>query len=297
MNDAEGAIVTGRRRERRVRVVDGFNALGSGFAQFETAQGPGVVTGIPIECYKFVQGATTWRFTSSDRNQTLTDGTFTPEPITRDAQDFSQEDTAQNVAVKVRRDNAVAQLFRSFNPPTPVTLTIYRKHRSATEETVWFVGKVMSCSFVGPEATLACAPISQAFVRRVPSVVFQSQCNWSLYSTPCGVSKASFKTTGTALSVSGAMVRATAFGAKPDGWFNNGWAELPNGERRFIVAHIGDAITLQTSIPSLVVGGTVDAYAGCDRSETTCAAKFSNLANHMGFPRVPTRNPYDGSII
>lgn len=300
MSDSDGGIVKGRkwRFRRSLPVLPSSTVPTStlGYASFETGQGFGVV-GIPVECYKWQLGATTWRHTSADRDQVLSDGTFTPETITRDAMDFSQEDSAQNLSVRVSRLHAVAQLFRSYNPVTPVTLTIYRKHRSDPEEIIIFSGKVVSCNFEGPEAILVCAPVSHAFRRHVPSTLYQPLCNWALFGMGCGLDKNSFKLSGFVTAVGATSVRATVFASQADGWLNNGWAELASGERRFIVSHVGDAIVLGSAFSSLPLGTAIDAYAGCDLSETVCRVKFNNLVNHLGFPRVPTRNPFDGSIV
>lgn len=299
MNDADGAVVRGARRPRRRRAWSGTHvAATQGYAAYEQAVGPGLF-GEPVECYKFTVGATTYRYTSADRNVSLAvvdSGTYVPSVVSHDEQVYSQEDASENIAVKVPRTTPVAQLFVAYNPPGFVVLSIFRKHRADPEEITLFVGRVLSCTFDGPEATLTCAPISQVFRRRIPSLVIQPQCNWNLYGTGCGVDKLLFKDSGTVLAVSGAVVRAFVFGTRPAGWYNNGWLELASGERRYIVSHVGDAVTLQTSFPALAVGASVDAFAGCDRTEATCASKFANLVNHLGFPRVPTRNPYSGSV-
>jgi uncharacterized phage protein (TIGR02218 family) len=295
ITDADGRPVGGSRRVRRPRAVSGQDLQNFGYAAYEQAQGPGLIA-IPVECYKFTHGATVFRYTSADRSITLAQldsGTYTPTVLDRDA-----IDTTQAIGVRMPAANAVAQLFALYNPISPVALTIYRKHRLDPEEIIIFVGQVVTASFDGPQATLTCAPISDAFRRLTPSIVYQSQCNWNLYGTGCGLNKNNFKDSGAVLAVSGAIVRATVFGTRPAGWYNNGWAELANGDRRFIIDHIGDAITLQSPFPStLTVGAAIDAYAGCDRSEAACMSKFDNLLHHLGFPRIPSRNPYEGSIV
>lgn len=301
--DAHTRLV-GRRRTRRQlfrrRIISGWDHLASNYARFETAQGAGVV-GFPTEFFKFVVGSTIYRYTSGDIAIALTTadvGTYMPTVVERDAIDYSQEDTAQNVTVRLLRSDPVAQMFIAYSPVAPVAVTIIRKHRSQTEEMVIFVGKVVAASFDGPEASLVCAPISEVFRRQVPGIIFQSQCNWALYGAGCGVAKASFKDSGTLAAVAGTTLTAAVFATRADGWFNNGWIELANGDRRFVINHVGGQVALQSAFPpTLVAGAAIDAYAGCDRSEATCAAKFNNLVRHLGFPRIPTRNPYDGSLV
>lgn len=298
----QSAVRSWRRNDRFSRVASGQLISRSGpvgYDHFETSRF-GIV-GIPVECYKFVQGATSYRYTSADQTIALAQvdvGSYPPEAITRGELDFSQEDTAQNLTVTVSKSNAVAQLFRAGVPSGKVAAFIYRKHRSDPEEKVLFVGNVVACEFDGMQANLTCAPLANIFMRKVPRVVYQSQCNWALYGAGCEVVKASFKTTGTVLSIDGAAISAAAWAGQPDGWFTNGWAEIAaTGERRFIVNHVGSTLYLMNAFSSLSVGASIDAYAGCDRTETACDTKFSNLVKHLGFKRIPTRNPYAGGSL
>jgi uncharacterized phage protein (TIGR02218 family) len=302
--DADGRVVG--RRVRRGRGAADRRSLpravakgpagvpeGFGYDVFERS----TFLGEPVEGFRFAQAATVWRFTSADVDVNFSTGTYVREAIVHEALDYSQEDTAGNAVVRVPKGNAVAALYVSYIPTSKVNLTIYRKHRGDPQEIAIFIGTVVSCSFEGPEAVLLCAPISQSLGKKVPSIVFGSQCNWNLYGTGCTASKAAFSDPATVSSVSGLVVRAAAFALRPDGWFDNGWLETTDAQRRFIVSHVGDALTLMNSFPSLAVGASVTAVAGCQRTEAICQSKFANLVNHLGFPRVPTRNPYEGSVV
>ncbi|HEY6108688.1 MAG TPA: phage BR0599 family protein [Gemmatimonadales bacterium] len=256
--------------------------------------------GQPTEFYLFTQDATVWRYTSADRELLVGSDFYRPEILKRDQMDFSQEEGAATVEVRLPRENPVAQLGISYTPPTPVELLISRRHRGDSEVISWFNGQVTAWRFEGSEAILTCAPISQTLKRKVPSLVQQSQCNWTLYGTGCTVDRAAFKTTAVVDAITGATITASPeFGAQVDGWFTNGYVEIPTTkERRFIVDHVGNVLTLMSPFSSaLEVGMSVDAYAGCDRTEATCAAKFANLVNHLGFARIPHRNPFDGALV
>lgn len=256
-----------------------------------------VFGGNPVECYRFTMGATEWRFTSADVEITLPTGVYTMESIEREELDFSQEETAANLTVRVPRTNAVAQLFVAYTPVAPVTLVVYRKHRSDAEIITSFPFTVISASFEGPWAVFTCAPFSQTLRARCPSVLHGSRCVWGLYREGCGVNKAAFKDSGVVLTVVADVVTATIFGTRVNGWYKNGWAQNAAGERRFIVEHVGTAITLESAFQNLIIGAAIDAYAGCDRTEATCTSKFANLVNFLGFPRVPQRNPYTQAIV
>jgi uncharacterized phage protein (TIGR02218 family) len=255
-------------------------------------------SGAPVELLELSHGASFWRFTSSDQPYTYSAHTYQPEPgLARSAIEHSQEAVADEVKVQLELANPVSQLLLADGAIDPVYVTIYRFHRGAPSDVVSaFIGEVVEFHF-GPEgAELTCAPLTAAFERRVPTTLCSRQCQKTTYSADCGVNKADFKTTAVLSAVSGNVVQSTTFDTPPDQYFRGGWIQRASGERRFIVDHVGAALTLTHPIPGLAPGETVDAYAGDDHQEATCRDKFSNLVNFLGFPDIPTRNPYKGSI-
>lgn len=254
--------------------------------------------GAPLECYRFAMGDQLWLLTSGDRTVVLTSGTYMPSVISRGELDHSQEDGAGVLQVKVPRSSALAGLYVAGLPSRLLSLVLYRAHRGGeANAVVAFMGTVSALTVEGPEATLTCSPVSAAFRRRVPGLQFQSQCNWALYSLGCGLAAADFRDTVTVSTVSGVTVTSAGLALRADGWFRNGWLEGPDGEKSFIVEHVGNTVTLMTVLPSLAAGQTAFAFAGCERTEAVCAGKFNNLANHLGWARIPARNPHDGSIV
>ena len=256
--------------------------------------------GEPVECYRFAISVNVWRFTSSDTIAVISEAgavqNYTPLAIRRDGFEFSEEEGGGAVKLRLPRDNEVALLFVPYTPSDPVALTIYTFHRDDSEVAIAFVGKIVSADFTEHEAILTALPTRSVLSRRLPRLSYQGQCNWPLYSVPCGVDKALFKIDGILSAASGADVQATNWGAKPDGYFTNGFVQRSTGERRFVIAHVGTTLTLMAPFFGLVLGETLSAFAGCDRTETTCSSKFSNLTNHLGFPRIPQRNPHEKGL-
>lgn len=249
--------------------------------------------GKPIELYRFSAGSTrTYWYTSADEEQTYLGDLYVPEVLSRGEIAYSPESDSGGVEVGIPRTNPVAALFVPYLPEPELALVIYRKHRGDPETIVIFTGKVASSVFSASRCTLTCLPLREALRRRIPLNTFQSQCNWPLYSGPCGVAKASFATVGTVSAISEDTVDASAFSPPGSGWFNNGYVERFNGERRWIINHVGSTLTLLSPFVGLVVGESLTAYAGCDRTEAVCQSKFSNIVNHLGFSRLPTKNPF-----
>lgn len=250
----------------------------------------------PIEGLKFVWGGTTWRFTQAESNIVLPDGTFVVEPgLSRGQVTLAFEDQSNAMTVTVRRENAIAALFAVVSPSPPPLVTLYAAHRGAeSEATVAWTGMVAGANLYDDRAELLCAPLSTRLERTIPSVVYQIQCNWALFSPECGVSLAAFRVTGSVSSFSGNFISATAFGTKPTNWFRGGFAKLASGaEHRFIIANSGSQLELAIPFTTLTIGTNVEASAGCDRSFAECGTKFNNADNHGGFPDLVQRNPHD----
>lgn len=256
--------------------------------------------GEPVECYRFAISSNVWRFTSSDVVASIIeDGAsqnYTPAAIRRDGFEHSDEETGGSIRLRMPRDNEVALLFVAYTPSDPVAVTIYSYHRDDTGVAITFVGKLVAAEFTEEEAILTAVPTRAVLNRRLPRLSFQGQCNWPLYSPPCGVNKNAFKTDGILSNVTGAVIEATNWGALVDGYFTNGFVQRANGERRFILSHVDTALTLMAPFFGLVLGETLTAFAGCDRTEATCSSKFSNLERHLGFPRIPQRNPHEKGL-
>lgn len=253
-------------------------------------------SGEPVELYRFTCGGQTWGWTSSDGSEIALGLTFEPAEIVRGEIDSSDEDTQGSLDVTVPRTNAVAALFIADLPPAPVMLEIYRFHRGDAEIVLTWSGEIASCEFAGSSAKLTGVPVGRVLRRALPPHSFQAQCNWALYSPQCGVDRNAYRVTAVLTDVTGFTITSAAFGAHADGYFRAGWVELASGERHWVTAHAGNVLTLLTPFRALAAGDTVYAFPGCDRTIAACKA-FSNLARHLGFPFVPTKNPFVTGVV
>jgi uncharacterized phage protein (TIGR02218 family) len=261
------------------------------YAARETSQ----ALGEPIELFRFIYGSTVYTYTSADVEQSRSGETYTPAPIHRGQLELDGESLKGAIEISVPRDNPIAAPFVAYAPEPAITVTVISRHRSEAQEVVgtWEIGHAR---FEGAECHLTCVPTDANLRRRIPRNTFQAQCNWALYSPQCGVNKDLFKVLATVTVISGETITGSAFSSQPDGWFNNGWVERANGERRWIVKHVGTVLTLVAPFATLLVNEQVTAFAGCERTEAVCASKFANLDNHFGFARVPTRNPFGSAL-
>lgn len=251
----------------------------------------------PIECYLGKHGSTFYRWTSADKTVTLPVGEFTPIPISRDEHEFSNEETAETLEIPVPRDNALAALYIGNPPAQAATMQVYRAHRGdegLAKQT--FTGFVSTARFEESIAVLECVSLGSSLKRQWPPLRMQTPCNHVVYSAGCGAALNFDLITVT--TIDGDTVVSNDFTARADGWFRSGrLVTLDGKERRFIVDHVGDTVTLLSPMPGLQSGQQVQAVWGCNRLEGECGpAKHNNLDNHLGWARTPERNPFDGRI-
>ena len=144
---------------------------------------------------------------------------------------------------------------------------------------------------VGALASLATVANQLRYLDQpMPRNLFTLRCNHTLYDSGCGVSKASFATSGTVQAGTTASVIATstAIATHVQGLilFTSGAA---NGIQAQVVDVNSGAVALAYPLPVLpAVGDGFKLYAGCDHTSATCQAKFSNLANFRGYPSIPS---------
>lgn len=259
--------------------------------------------GAPVELYYFRSddAQEQWAFTSGDTE--VIDGVlrYTPVPISRTGLQSSTAEAQGQIRVTLPADDPLAKKFIAYLPERQVLLTILQFHRgdAGFERIPVFIGTVNSVEFENGEAVLSCQPVTKGLTRSVPWQSYKALCNWPLYGPGCGVLRTAFQTvlpTGPQF-VEGDIVRDNAFAAQVDGWYTNGYIEVvETRETRFVIGHTTNELRLNYPFTSYQQGMEVRVYAGCDRTEGTCRAKFNNIQNYLGFNRVPQINPFNTSF-
>lgn len=158
-----------------------------------------------------------------------------------------------------------------------------------------FTGRIVDVSIRDQVVMLSVNSPMELLDQQLPRNLIQAPCINTLYDTACTLNPASFLTgvavvagsSTTTLLVSGAGARAT-------GYFDQGKITLTSGPnpisravRRFVTGATASVIVYPPFpfIPS--IGTTANLVAGCDKTVTTCNAKFANKVNFRGFPTVP----------
>lgn len=242
------------------------------------------------ELYKFTVGETTTFYTSYRQQQTYQGDIYLPRAIKRS--DFKYQKKLRSVKVTVSAPLDPLGLSYVANAPAEaVIIEIIRVFLDGSEDSAAiFNGEVISVTLKDLVANAEVESSVALFRNKTPKVVYQSACNWMVFSEECGLDSDLFQTL-TTVTVSGFTLVSPDFALQADGYFTMGHVEK-DGDFRLITNHVGDTITLQVPFDDrLQTGGTVKAFPGCDGHYLTCQNKFNNYGKFFGFVGIPKTNP------
>ena len=248
----------------------------------------------PVELYHiYDSNSNHWRYTSGDVSVSYGGNTYTPATIKRSSVKIDDQLNESTLNVQFSQITTPIINYIATYPFDTIWISVNKLHRdqSPLEASVVFIGQIRNVSFRGNIATINCVGFETFLKKPMLRYRYQNGCNNSLYDTRCGVTAASYKTSATVtVSADGLTVSAAAFGGESDGYFTRGKLEYGN-EKRLIVGHTGNDLTLRSAMQTLETGHTADAYAGCDLLIETCKNKFNNVVNFFGMPYIPFENP------
>ena len=266
-------------------------------------------SGASVWLYKWTASGTTYRHTANstdvarDVNADGTTETWTAVAgLTHSAPEQTNDNNAGNITVTLPRDNSVATIYQSGVPTGNVGLAIYAYHRGDTGTQTAWSGYARPVSYQASNAIFNCQPVLFLIDRAGLYYDYGNTCNNQLYGSVCGIDKNSTSTTGSGyqyrnditvstLSTDG-QVTTTGCTGRADGFFNGGFALSTGGEYRMVSAHTSTGILFLHAFESLSTGDSLTMYRGCSRLVSVCETNFSNLANFVGFPFVPDRDPH-----
>jgi uncharacterized phage protein (TIGR02218 family) len=165
---------------------------------------------------------------------------------------------------------------------------------TAAGTVIMFVGRVAEVDASRSLSTFSVNSHLELLNQNMPRNLYQSGCVNTLFDASCGLNMAAFAVSGTASSGSTASVINSTL-TQASGYFSLGTVTftsgLNNGMSRTVQAYTKGApgpISLISPFPSAPsAGDTFNIYPGCDKAQSTCAAKFQNLINYRGFPFIP----------
>lgn len=247
----------------------------------------------PFELFWIRTTTQEWCLTSGRTARQHIGKVFQPDTVLRSTLKQGEEATSGGLDIELAKNHAIAGLFVSSLPVSPLLVTVFQGHHGDTEVITRFTGRVHSAEF-GQVCKLKCLP-SQASKRRIPTWLYQQQCGRIHYSPECGA----------ILSANTWPVLVTAVhGTTISGDFSAAWTGTrgrlqfgflaASGRRMMIVSNPDSStIVLKAPAPWVAVGDVIEVSAGCRRTYEDCAV-FGRLSSYMAFDQIPNRNPFLG---
>lgn len=260
----------------------------------------------PVELIHIAYGTSHWYWTSSEQSIVKGADTYVPTAVVSGRIAADEEAQTNFIELTVDPSNPVAVLFVNNQPSVQISVTIFRKQRSDAEFITVFQGIINNCIFEDEKARLVCSPMQDVMKRKIGAMLYQPTCNNRLFDNRCQVVKATWTFSYAILSfpaqpVAGGQTiqlvaaAGTFFSGAKLNWLKAGTAQFGT-QRQMITDHTGDTITLIDQLDGVIVGSTLTLYAGCDKLNTTCRDKFSNLTHFEGFANIPVNNPFTASL-
>jgi uncharacterized phage protein (TIGR02218 family) len=262
--------------------------------------------GRPVELYRFTWGTNLLTLTNADTDIVVGVETFaTGWPLKRTEPELTQETQHSQLKIFTSMNMPIAALFHGKSPYDPIWVTVLRKHYDLAETSGVWQGKIRGVVFktTKGDAEITCDPVDKAIGKAGFRQTCGPQCNKRLYGIRCGASEASFTVYGTVSAVdsTGYVVTVPGFNSKSNGYFTLGELYVQELSAMVqIVGHTGNDVTLKRPINGLEAGMSARGVAGCDHvwvksngNPGDCRAKFNNAINFLGWPFVPTKNPYE----
>lgn len=188
-------------------------------------------------------------------------------------------------------DEATVRVDRAYVAawPDPPSLTLV----PAGTVNVFF-GRIAEIDFGRSSVQITMNDMRELLSTDMPRNVYSAQCRYALFDVGCTLTKASFAVNATINGVAGNELLNTTATGQADDYFSLGEILFTsggnNGLRQMIrqSRQSGGQMSLIAPMPFTVMNGdTVTLFPGCDKTVSTCTAKFSNVANFGGEPWIP----------
>ncbi|MBH1476317.1 phage BR0599 family protein [Stenotrophomonas forensis] len=267
--------------------------------------------GKPIHLFVFSRQNLTWRLASADRDVVVGAHTYLGAQIERSEIKQTAERAKDKITIRMAylRDPAALEYpvtqalgdnWHPFIPSDSVhVVCLSTHHGDSSPPIVEWSGVVTQPKFGDVTLELTCEPTNGLARARQQGPKWQRACWKTVYSAGprgCNLSRDSVKVEGMLSSATGMLVSSPAFGLSPlplaGGYLT--WTRSDGlVERRTIMGHSGNTITLLYGAADLAAGLAVVALPGCARTWAACEVR-GNTDNYGGSVYKPIKNPMDG---
>lgn len=269
--------------------------------------------GKPVSFYEIQWGATIWRYTSADRDITIsqiiggvpTDVLYTAVTCWDDGVRQGGDSNA-DITIHLPSNIPMADLFQSTPPTNTIRISVRRRQHNDPDGQAFIYWKGYLANVKRDEGNAAIVVIGNtllaSFTRQGLRLGWTRGCTHVLYDNQCRVDPADFLHTTTIAAMDGNSVTMASAGGHPLDWFSGGYIEWDAAagtpDRRGISGQTSTTrLLLLGTTYRLAIGMTIRVYPGCHLTMHDCRHKFFNRENYGGCLQMSGKNPFDGTPI
>lgn len=255
---------------------------------------------IPSTLFEFIYQNRVWRYTGNENDIVVSGMRFEAKTIKYERYNISGDTSINNLNVVMQRNLDFVDFYSKTPPGRDIKVNIRKIHRGDSEAPVVWSGIVRSGKGNGEtQYTVVCNSIMSTLDRTGLRLAWSRNCPYPLYGPDCKVTMGSRVTTVYPTAISGVVV--TVSPAQPNGVFSGGMMSYMTDygvqELRTVESQQGGVVRLLDAPTGMTLLRAAGLYPGCDRTTSTCANRFNNLANYGGFPFIPGKSPFDGNPV
>lgn len=249
--------------------------------------------GSPVYLYQFTTPNTVYRYAAAEGDITYAANVYTAQTITSDGADEGDSGDGGELLLAMPASLAVAQEY-TYIPPRSLDVEVFRVHTETGDALRIWSGPVVSLRYNGAICEMRSLTVMQRIrADQFPRRTFHPLCGNVLGDAACGVNIDALKVSTTVSVISGFEITVASDGGAADGYLNAGQiVRTADGERRLIIDHTGDVLTIKSPFKTIAVSDAVDIFPGCTRTPTVCRDKFGNMLSFSGQPGIPLVDPY-----
>lgn len=157
---------------------------------------------------------------------------------------------------------------------------------------VLFSGCVSDVSGTGTKVRITVKSDLELLNVNLPRNLYQASCLHTVYDTGCAVTKSLHTVTGNVTGNDGTGQWLQSGLSQESFWFDQGvitfTSGLNVGLKRTVKAYDAGEFSFALPLPNVPqVGDAFSVFPGCDKTQSTCESKFSNLPRFRGYPYIP----------
>lgn len=159
----------------------------------------------------------------------------------------------------------------------------------------WFSGRIVSRASIPAGFALTVRTPLDLLDQPFPRNVYSPGCTHRLFDGGCGLNPDTYKhSTSVTSEPTRLSLRSTGLNSQGDHYYRLGRLQFTTGKNaghaRMVKVHTNATGYVQFVVPfpaDIEVGDQFDIWPGCDRTQSTCSSKFSNIVHFRGQPYIP----------